>query len=107
VDETGVGDEPPMSTTVGFLMAALVLASLLSSCATGWPPPPTAPEGVIVLGRTYVVQDTDGRGQAQTERGARSPWIRQSMWCWRSTARPCFSPKRASMRWSKSTDGNP
>ena len=25
--------------------------------------------GVIVLGRTYVVQYTDGRGQAQTERG--------------------------------------
>jgi hypothetical protein len=24
---------------------------------------------VIVLGRTYVVQYTDGRGQAQTERG--------------------------------------
>jgi hypothetical protein len=25
--------------------------------------------GVIVLGRTYLVQYTDGRGQAQTERG--------------------------------------
>jgi hypothetical protein len=26
-------------------------------------------EGVMVLGRTYVMQYTDGRGQAQTERG--------------------------------------
>jgi hypothetical protein len=26
-------------------------------------------EGVIVLGRTYLIMDTDGRGQAQTERG--------------------------------------
>ena len=26
-------------------------------------------EGAIVLGRTYLVQYTDGRGQAQTERG--------------------------------------
>jgi len=26
-------------------------------------------EGVLVLGRTYVVLYTDGRGQAQTERG--------------------------------------
>ena len=25
--------------------------------------------GVIVLGRTYLVMYTDGRGQAQTERG--------------------------------------
>jgi hypothetical protein len=40
VDETGVGDEPPMRTTVGFVIAALVLASLLSACAAGWPPPP-------------------------------------------------------------------
>jgi hypothetical protein len=37
-----------MSTKVGFLMAALVLASLLSSCATGWPPPPTASECVFI-----------------------------------------------------------
>jgi hypothetical protein len=37
-----------MSTKLGFLMAALVLASLLSSCATGWPPPPTAPECVFI-----------------------------------------------------------
>jgi hypothetical protein len=48
VDETDVGDEPSMRTTVGFVMAALVLVSLLSSCATGWPPPPTAPEGVFI-----------------------------------------------------------
>ena len=26
--------------------------------------------GVIVLGRTYLVMYTDGRGQAQTERGS-------------------------------------
>jgi hypothetical protein len=28
-----------------------------------------APGGTIVLGRTYLVMYTDGRGQAQTERG--------------------------------------
>jgi hypothetical protein len=28
-----------------------------------------AGEGVIVLGRTYLVMYTDGRGQGQTERG--------------------------------------
>jgi hypothetical protein len=27
-------------------------------------------EGVIMLDRTYLVQYTDGRGQAQTERGS-------------------------------------
>jgi hypothetical protein len=48
VNETGMEGEPPMSTTVGFVMAALVLASLLSSCATGWPPPPTVPECVFI-----------------------------------------------------------
>ena len=37
-----------MSTTVGFFIAALVLASLLSSCATGWLPPPTAPECAFI-----------------------------------------------------------
>jgi hypothetical protein len=30
------------------LRAALLLASLLSSCATGWPPPPTAPACVFI-----------------------------------------------------------
>ena len=48
MDEAGVGDEPPMRTKVGFLIAALVLASLLSSCATGWLPPPTVPECVFI-----------------------------------------------------------
>jgi hypothetical protein len=48
IDEAGVGDEPPMRTTVGFVIAALVLASLLSACAAGWPPPPTAPECVFI-----------------------------------------------------------
>jgi hypothetical protein len=42
------GDEPPMRTTVGFWMAALVLASLLSACAAGWPPPPTVSECVFI-----------------------------------------------------------
>jgi hypothetical protein len=37
-----------MSTKVGFLIAALMLSSLLSSCATGWLPPPTAPECVFI-----------------------------------------------------------
>jgi hypothetical protein len=37
-----------MRTTVGFWMAALVLASLLSACAAGWPPPPTVPECVFI-----------------------------------------------------------
>jgi hypothetical protein len=37
-----------MRTKVSFLIAALVLASLLSACAAGWPPPPTAPECVFI-----------------------------------------------------------
>jgi hypothetical protein len=37
-----------MSTKVSFLIAALMLAFLLSSCATGWPPPPTAPACVFI-----------------------------------------------------------
>ena len=37
-----------MSLKVGFLLAALVFASLVSSCATGWPPPPTVPECVFI-----------------------------------------------------------
>jgi hypothetical protein len=37
-----------LRTTVGFLMTALMLASLLSVCAAGWPPPPTAPECVFI-----------------------------------------------------------
>jgi hypothetical protein len=48
VPEAGMGGEPPMRTTVGFLMAALMLASLLSGCAAGWPPPPTAQECVFM-----------------------------------------------------------
>lgn len=48
VDETGVGDEPPVRTMVSFWIAALVLASLLSACAAGWPPPPTVPECVFI-----------------------------------------------------------
>ena len=42
--EAGMGDEPPMRTTVDFVIATLVLAALLSACAAGWPPPPTVPE---------------------------------------------------------------
>jgi hypothetical protein len=48
VDEAGVGDEPPMSTKVRFWLAALMLASLVSSCAPGWPSPPTAPACVFI-----------------------------------------------------------
>jgi hypothetical protein len=48
VDETGVGDEPGLSTTADLLIAALLLASLVSSCATGWPPPPTTSECVFI-----------------------------------------------------------
>jgi hypothetical protein len=46
--EAGTGGERPMRTTVGFLMAALMLASLLSGCAAGWLPPPTVPACVFI-----------------------------------------------------------
>jgi hypothetical protein len=46
--EAGRGDEPPMRTTLGFVIATLVLAALLSACAAGWPPPPTAPECAFI-----------------------------------------------------------
>jgi hypothetical protein len=46
--EAGAGGEAPMRNTVGFWMAALMLASLLSGCAAGWPPPPTAPECAFI-----------------------------------------------------------
>jgi hypothetical protein len=36
------------SAILCFVMAALVLASLLSACATGWPPPPAVPECVFI-----------------------------------------------------------
>jgi hypothetical protein len=44
--EAGIGGEPPMRTTVGYLMAALVLASLLS--AWGWLATPTHRAGMHV-----------------------------------------------------------
>jgi hypothetical protein len=37
-----------MRTPVAVLIAGLVLASLVSSCASGWPPGPTAPECVFI-----------------------------------------------------------
>jgi hypothetical protein len=37
-----------MRTPAAVLIAALVLASLVSSCASGWPPAPTAPECVFI-----------------------------------------------------------
>jgi hypothetical protein len=36
------------SAVLRFVMAALVLALLLSACATGWPPPPTVPQCVFI-----------------------------------------------------------
>jgi hypothetical protein len=68
------------SSAVGYSIRSRVLASRhAESCRTHAIPaaPGVAEEphgepgsgGVIVLGRTYLMTYTDGRGQAQTERG--------------------------------------
>jgi hypothetical protein len=36
-----------MRAYMALMTAALLLGCLLASCATGWPPPPTAPAGVF------------------------------------------------------------
>lgn len=50
-----------MVSSVNALALLKVSSDTRAACATAG--------GVIVLGRTYLVMYTDGRGQAQTERG--------------------------------------
>jgi hypothetical protein len=54
-----------MSTSVAVLIAALVLASLVSSCATRWPSAPTAPECVFIdRCRNAPLSSSDGSTRA-------------------------------------------
>jgi hypothetical protein len=40
--------ERGMKAYVALMITALVLGAMVSSCATGWPPPPTAPECIFI-----------------------------------------------------------
>jgi peptidoglycan hydrolase-like protein with peptidoglycan-binding domain len=54
---------------VGGVSVCSIMTLALRRVSSDTPAACASSGGVIVLGRTYVVQYTDGRGQAQTERG--------------------------------------
>jgi hypothetical protein len=53
----------------GSVLVSSVMALAWWKVSSDTPPAYTGSGGVIVLDRTYLVMYTDGRGQAQTERG--------------------------------------